>query len=413
VTVIRRSFRSADAEQGLARTAVLGSVALAVVLLGGAGAVALHSSSTDSASSSPGTTQQSPTPSGPPLELTPAASTVPWAKPLSVAASAGTLTDVTATGPGGKALLGTLTQTTWTSRATLIPGRAYTVTASLKGDNGRTATVTRTYTATPAEKVLHASISPSGGALVGVAQPVIVRFDQKVYGAANRAAVLKRLTVKTTPAVLGAWRWYNSFEVHWRPATYFASGTTVATTADLGLLHLAGTTTWGSTHVTQGSYRIGKDYESTVDIASHVMVVRLNGKVIRTIKVSTGRDQYPTKGGVHIVLTREKSHTYNSGTVGIPTDGPGGYYEKLPWSMRISNGGAFVHANPATVGVQGRRNVSHGCVNTSVTDAKWFYEHSQLGDPVNIIHAVVKPVLSDAGMYDWNYSFAEWKQGNL
>jgi lipoprotein-anchoring transpeptidase ErfK/SrfK len=143
------------------------------------------------------------------------------------------------------------------------------------------------------------------------------------------------------------------------------------------------------------------------------MRVYLDHKLIRTIKVSTGRDQYPTKGGVHIVLTREKSHIYNSGTVGIPTNGPGGYYETLPWSMRISNGGAFVHANPQTVGVQGLRNVSHGCVNTSVTDAKWFYYHSQLGDPVNIIHAVVKPVKWDAGMADWNYTWAEWKSGNL
>jgi lipoprotein-anchoring transpeptidase ErfK/SrfK len=158
---------------------------------------------------------------------------------------------------------------------------------------------------------------------------------------------------------------------------------------------------------------IGLNYQSVVDIAAHTMTVRLDGKVIRTIKVSTGRDMYPTKGGVHIVLTREKVHTYNSGTVGIPTNGPGGYYEKLPWSMRISNGGAFVHANPDTVRVQGVRNVSHGCVNTSVEDAHWYYDHSQLGDVVDIIHAVVKPVRWDAGMADWNYTWAEWKAGNL
>ena len=85
----------------------------------------------------------------------------------------------------------------------------------------------------------------------------------------------------------------------------------------------------------------------------------------------------------------------------------------LPWSDRISNGGAFVHANPATTGVQGIRNVSHGCVNTSVTDAKWFYDNSHLGDVVNIIHSVAAPVRSDPGMYVWNYSYAEWSRGNL
>jgi lipoprotein-anchoring transpeptidase ErfK/SrfK len=412
VTVNRPSLRT---DEGLARTAVAGVVTLVVVLLGGAGAIALHSSSSSSASPQNGKDGQ-PSPTATPesaADVTPADGTVPWASPLTLTTTEGTLAEVNVTGPGGAALLGTLSTTSWTSTASLIPGRAYTAVAKIKGDKARFKTVSHTYTASPAEKVLHATISPGGGAVVGVAQPVIVRFDQKVYGAVNRAAVLKKLAVKTTPAVEGAWRWYNSFEVHWRPATYFASGTVVTTRANLGLLHLAGTTTWGSTHVEQRSFKIGKNYQSTVDIAKHVMVVRLNGKVIRTIKVSTGRDKYPTKGGVHIVLTREKSHTYNSGTVGIPTDGPGGYYEKLPWSMRISNGGAFVHANPDTVRVQGVRNVSHGCVNTSVTDAEWYYYHSQLGDPVNIINAVVKPVISDAGMYDWNIPFSEWKKGNL
>lgn len=64
--------------------------------------------------------------------------------------------------------------------------------------------------------------------------------------------------------------------------------------------------------------------------------------------------------------------------------------------MRISTGGAFVHANPATIGVQGRLNVSHGCVNISV----------------DVIHAVVKPVLWDAGMADGNDTWAEWKAGS-
>jgi lipoprotein-anchoring transpeptidase ErfK/SrfK len=143
------------------------------------------------------------------------------------------------------------------------------------------------------------------------------------------------------------------------------------------------------------------------------MTVTRNGKVVHTMKVSTGRDKYPTKGGVHIVLVREKKHLYNSATVGIPTASPDGYYEFLPWSVRISNGGAFVHANPATARVQGITNVSHGCVNTSIVDAKWFYDNSKLGDIVNVIHAAVGPLRTDAGMSDWNYTWAEWKAGNL
>ena len=99
--------------------------------------------------------------------------------------------------------------------------------------------------------------------------------------------------------------------------------------------------------------------------------------------------------------------------MGIPTASPDGYYEKLPYSMRISYGGAFVHANPATVKYQGRLNVSHGCINLSLADAKWFYEVSHRGDVVDIVHAAVGPVLYDPGMADWNYSWEAWQKGNL
>jgi lipoprotein-anchoring transpeptidase ErfK/SrfK len=359
----------------------------------------------------PGT---SPTPAPTPvLAASPSrGTTVPWSKPLVVNVTDGTLTAVTAT-LNGALVDGTLSDGTWTSAGTLLPSATYQVTAQVKDNDGHTRTVSKTFVASKAEHVLHATISPGPGSIVGVAQPVIVRFDQKVSGRANRLAVQRRLSVTTTPPVTGAWRWYNSYEVHYHAQKYWASGRRISVQADMGLLHLPGTTTWGASGPVSSAFSIGKDYESVVDISAHTMKVYLDHKLIRTIKVSTGRDKYPTKGGVHIVLTREKSHTYNSATVGIPTASPDGYYEKLPWSMRISNGGAFVHANPQTVGVQGRVNVSHGCVNTSITDAKWFYYHSQLGDPVNIIHAVVKPVRWDAGMADWNYTWAQWQAGNL
>jgi lipoprotein-anchoring transpeptidase ErfK/SrfK len=338
--------------------------------------------------------------------------TVPWSKPLGFSVTDGTITSVTATGPDG-AVPGTLTPTSWTSLSSLLPDEAYTVAAVVKDQDGRSTTVERTYRASAATSVLHANLSPDSGVVVGVGQPLIVRFDRQVSGPARRTAVLARLRVTTTPAVAGAWHWYNSTEVHYRPQHYWKSGTKVELTADLRRLRLPSTEIWGGSTVHSISMTIGKDYESVVDITAHTMTVRLDGKVIRTIKVSTGRDKYPTKGGVHIVLAREKVQTYDSSTVGIPTASPDGYYEQLPWSMRISNGGAFVHANPATVSVQGVTNVSHGCVNTSVADAEWFYYHSQLGDVVDIIHAVVPPTLWDAGMADWNYSWQTWKAGNL
>jgi lipoprotein-anchoring transpeptidase ErfK/SrfK len=337
---------------------------------------------------------------------------VPWSQPLTITATNGSLTSVTATGPDGVPLEGTLVPTSWTSTASLTPGAAYSVHVVLTNADGVRSSYDRTLHASDATKILRATVSPAGGTY-GIGQPVIIRFNHKVKGAAARRAVLERLQVTTTPAVQGAWRWFNSFEVHYRGPVYWTPGTQVSVTADLHGLRLPGSDVWGSDKVATGGMTIGDAFIATVDVTAHTMTVTRNGKVVRVVNVSTGRDKYPTKGGVHIVLVREKIHLYNSGTVGIPTASPGGYYEKLPWSVRISNGGAFVHANPATVKYQGRVNVSHGCVNTSVDDAHWFYDNTHLGDVVNVIHAAVGPLRTDAGMADWNYSWATWQQGNL
>ncbi len=338
--------------------------------------------------------------------------TVPWDTPLTVTAENGTLTSVAATGSDGTALEGVLTPTSWTSSSPLRPSSTYTLHVVLQNGDRKASTYDRTVRTSAPEHVLKARVSPAGG-VFGVGQPVIVRFNRAVKGPEARQAVLNRLTVTTQPSVQGAWRWFNSYEVHYRGPAYWASGTTVRVRADLSGLRVPGTDTWGSDKVATGGMTIGDALIATVDVKAHTMTVRRNGKVVRVVQVSTGRDKYPTKGGVHIVLVREKEHLYNSATVGIPTASPDGYYEKLPWSVRISNGGAFVHANPATVKYQGRVNVSHGCVNTSVADAKWFYENTHLGDVVDVVNAAVGPLRSDAGMADWNYSWAQWQKGNL
>jgi hypothetical protein len=142
------------------------------------------------------------------------------------------------------------------------------------------------------------------------------------------------------------------------------------------------------------------------------MVVRSNGKVIRTIPVSTGRSQYPTKGGVHIALAKAPSVIMDSATVGIPKGSPGYYYETVYWDVRISDGGAFVHAAPWSVAEQGLSNVSHGCVNISTANATWFYYFSQRGDIVDVYNSSAAPDLTDPGMADWNLSWKAWVAGD-
>jgi lipoprotein-anchoring transpeptidase ErfK/SrfK len=398
-------------EAGLARSALLAILAVLLVALG-TGAVMLTGANGPLSIAQTASPARTPAPAVTMAVTSAKGNVVPWYHPLRFGIAHGTITSVSALGPDGLEMPGTLTPKAWTGTATLIPGQTYRIHAVVLDEDGKTSSVDRELVASPPAKVLHATISPNGG-VYGVGQPVVVRFDQPVKGADARRTILQRLEVSTTPAVEGAWRWYNSFEVHYRGQAYWKPGTKVTVNALLAGLRVPGSEAWGSDKPVTGGFTVGRSFLGVVDINAHTMTVTQDGKVVRVMKVSTGRAQYPTKGGVHIVLVREREHLYNSATIGIPTASPDGYYHKLPYSVRISNGGAFVHANPSTVRYQGSRNVSHGCVNMSVADARWYYENSKLGDVVDVVHAVVPPNKSDAGMSDWNYTWEQWQAGNL
>jgi lipoprotein-anchoring transpeptidase ErfK/SrfK len=95
--------------------------------------------------------------------------------------------------------------------------------------------------------------------------------------------------------------------------------------------------------------------------------------------------------------------------VGIPVNSPDGYKEDVYWNVAITNGGEYVHAAPWSTGAQGNRNVSHGCVNLSTSDATWFYRFSQPGDVVQVIGSRRAPT-GDAGTADWNMPWEQWVQ---
>ena len=332
----------------------------------------------------------------------------PWDNPLTLSVIDGTLKDVTVLDPDGVALAGTaVDDVSWQSTVqSLLPAATYQVTATVADKAGEPRAMTLIVHTTPAARVLHAVLSPGDDSLVGVGMPVVVTLNHPVKSAADRAALVARLSVVTKPAVQGAWRWMDNSALHYRGPAYWATGTTITLSSNLRRLQLSDGT-WGS-GTRRTTFKVGDEMISTVDVAKHVMAIRRNGKLLRMAKVSTGRDKYPTKGGVHIVLEKNRVKIMDSATVGIPRNSPDGYYEKVPFSVRISNGGAFVHAASWSVRSQGVRNVSHGCVNMSPADAAWFYGLARRGDIVNVINSPVKPVLWDAGMSDWNIPFAEW-----
>ena len=330
---------------------------------------------------------------------------VPLGQHLAVSVTHGTLTSITVTSKSGT-IKGALppAATSWASAQPLTPTTLYTVRAGVADEAGRATTRQWHFTTGAPTTVFRAMLSPGDGAVMGVGMPVVVTTNIPIPDA-KRAAFEHLLTVSATPAVNGAWHWFSPTELHWRPAQYWAAGTKVTVAAHINGYD-AGGGAWGMKDVTVG-YHIGDSHISTVDVVAHTMTVTDNGKIIKVIPVSTGRDKYPTKGGVHVVSDKSQSVIMDSATVGIPRNSPDGYYETVYWDVRISNSGEFVHAAPWSVGDQGHVNVSHGCVNVSTADAEWFYGYSQVGDVVTVLNSPVQLEPTN-GIGDWQIPWAQW-----
>lgn len=347
----------------------------------------------------------------PPVSMTPVpangAKGVALGTGLALRVRNGTITSVTITSASGAGPKGTINaeRTVWFAAGNLVPYTAYSAVAQLRDLKGAARTRRWHFTTGAPDKELHTTINVGEGDTYGVGMPIIVQLNNPV-DAAHHRAVSKRLTVTTASGVVGAWHWVTDSELHWRPQVYWPAHTKVSLKIDFAHLD-AGGGVWGVDGRTV-SFNIGDAHISTVDVNAHQMVVTNNGQTIRTVPVSTGRDQYPTKGGIHVVNEKMPSVVMDSATVGIPRDSPDGYYETVLWDVRISNSGEFVHAAPWSTGAQGNSNVSHGCVNVAPADGEWFFNFSQRGDVVQVNNS---PEQLDPwnGYGDWQVPWSQWE----
>lgn len=62
-----------------------------------------------------------------------------------------------------------------------------------------------------------------------------------------------------------------------------------------------------------------------------------------------------------------------------------------------------MHAAPWSLSDQGKRNVSHGCINLSPDNAKWFYDQFGSGDPIVVKNSV--------GLYNQSDGADDWQWG--
>ncbi len=232
------------------------------------------------------------------------------------------------------------------------------------------------------------SFNPVNGSMVGVAKPIIINFARPI---ANRGLAESAIHISSVPPVPGAFYWTTDTQVRWRPYAFWPQGTIVNIDAS------------GA----KSSFRVGDSLVATVDDKTHQMTVTKNGAVLKTMPVSMGKPdgKHETKNGTYYVLEKFPDIVMDSSTYGVPVNSPEGYKLKVQWAVRIDNSGAFVHSAPWSVADQGKRNVSHGCINLSPDNAKWFYDNFGSGDPIVIKNSVGLYNNPD-GADDWQWKLA-------
>src|SRR5215472_12693144 len=296
--------------------------------------------------------------------------------------------------------------TEWMSRWTLAPGAAYVVQATAGNSAGKTVTTTSMLRTLLPRGTFSASLdytlAANQGRPYGVGLPIVLNFSQPVR---NKAAVHRALVVKAQDPVPGAWRWITDQQIVYRADGFWPPHQTVTMHAHLAGVRVA-PGVYGTRNLTY-KFRIGRAQISTVNVRTHRMTVRIDGRVARRYGISAGVGTspiYTTPSGT--ALTMDKARIVIMTNPNVPRGAPGWYREPVPLAVRLTNSGIYLHETPGAEWCLGVENCSHGCVRQPPAQALWFYNINQTADVVHVTGTNRKMVFGDG----WTFYQMPWRK---
>jgi lipoprotein-anchoring transpeptidase ErfK/SrfK len=337
------------------------------------------------------------------LQLSPAAGKtgLPVSTEIGLTVAGGKVTAVVLKGADGKTVPGKLRDdgSAWVPSKTLKP----TVTATGQSGEAKTATTSFTTMAAPARKT-GTGLYLFDDHTYGVAMPVVAEFNPGIKKK-DRATVQKRMFVQTDPPQPGTWSWTSSgTQAYYRAPQYWKPGTKLTVRLGVG-----GVPTGGGRYGDQdraATAKIGRDFEMKVDNKTKKMIVTQNGKTVRTMLVSLGKPSTPSSSGNLVVMEKAASTVFDT-----TDEGPNGYKVNIQYAQRLTWSGQYIHSAPWSTGDQGHRNVSHGCVNVSPSNAAWLFGKTLIGDPV-IVRGTSDKLVYGNGWTPWNVSWKQFAEGS-
>ncbi|MFR9775954.1 Ig-like domain-containing protein [Micromonospora sp. MS34] len=353
-------------------------------------------------------------PEGPPspLEVSPADGA--GRRPVSTEISAkipggGKVSEVVLTAANGKAVEGRPRRdgSSWVPSAPLKYDTRYTATVTGTGPDGRTYEGSSTFTTMAKPKsMIGSGLYLFSDRTYGVAMPVVAEFSPGIPKK-DRAAVQKRMFVRTDPPQPGAWHWLaNGTQAYYRAPEYWQPGTTITVRLALAGIPLSNGR-YGNVDRTAAA-KIGRAFEMKVDNATKRMTVYENGALVRTMPVSLGKKSTPSSSGTMVVMEKKESTVFDTRDEPDPDNQ---YVTEIDFAQRLTWGGEYIHAAPWSVGAQGNRNVSHGCVNVSTANAKWLFARTMIGDPVTV-RGTERKLAPGNGWTAWSMSWPEFVAGS-
>lgn len=259
------------------------------------------------------------------------------------------------------------------------------------------------------------SLSPSP-ATYGVGIVVTARFSQPVpWG--DRKAVLSKLQVKSSKKLGAAgWAWVDSQTAKFRPKKFWPANSKITVSARADYAPVGAVTDASGDVQTlrwagqiKQTFRTGRALVIRVNgITDEARVVR-DGQTIKTMGVSLGQPGWETRSGIKVLQERYYIKRMTNTSIGAAEP----YQLDVPFAIRITDSGEFVHAAPWATGRIGRYNGSHGCTNLFTSDARWLYNNYIYGDPI-VTTGTNRHMTWDNGMGGvWNVPWAVWKTGRV
>jgi lipoprotein-anchoring transpeptidase ErfK/SrfK len=284
----------------------------------------------------------------------------------------------------------------WHSDWALNTNARYTVVATAVDAAGRSVTTRSTFETLDPAQTFDTHIFEGYRKTYGVGMPVILTFSRPIV---RKAAVERALEIRSSKPVVGAWYWDGDQTAYFRPRKYWPPDTDVRFTGHLD--GVEGAPGVYGVHTLTQRFRIGRSLIAVANTITHRVEIYLDRHLFGDWPMSAGRPGFETPNGTY--LTMDKSNPERM-------IGPG-YDIEVPWSVRFTNAGSFLHDAYWSVGEQGFENVSHGCVNLSPEHAEIYYKLAVQGDPVTVTGSPRAGTWGD-GWTVWFLTFEQFVRGS-